>query len=653
METKLSESDLLGCPKDETSLTCDLSLDVTDANTPSSWTSFVNDEHTAASSSPRSHGHSFHEPQNDELSPRERSQLPRYRETSYSGHGAASHSSGYVQCCRPYRERSYSRERSLTPASPSHSRNEDAFQTRGHTREDERYLHRSRYEYCDHSCGRSCSSRPRISHSRAPGYSPFSDRTHQPPPYSRFIGDDHSRERSRSPRPLRKSSHSRTPEHYSRGRAHEYVQYSRCNEGDHSRERSRSPRPRTSSYARTLEYSPSRNRMETFNRYERRYDGRHSPVKAAASWSRTTSHDVDESVSTSGSHTHTYGHLERGTADHNSREQRRMPSPLWEPETKPLMDSQVTSLSERANDLIREGCVNLEKLGAAVVRNDSAGEIESFVREKLKDVRVQVEEVKSIHKAISAIPMSSDSVVSGLVGVVKSLSEVIIGMSTVMDGMLVNQENLRNSVKTANNCITRMTRLKLPNGACLSASNLKTSWEIPVQPPFVECDLRELMGRWRRSGRATEEDHLTHCTDFMRFYLVRACDPVESIQKYAHRVSGRGQKKEDLKDLPENVVGILIDCLLDGLGLGQPELQMATEELEDHPTDFFMKLGETVEDRKAALEYRKDCRIQWMPTCALAINRGLADVRQYVMKGNKLVPKPKRKIINVETIKSE
>ncbi|RCN51755.1 hypothetical protein ANCCAN_02115, partial [Ancylostoma caninum] len=467
---------------------------------------------------------------------------------------------------------------------------------------------------------------------------------------------------------LRTSSHSWTPEYRYRGHAHECSQYSRCNEDDHSRERSRSPRPRTSLHARTLKYSPSRSSIQTFHRYERRYDGRHSPDQAAASCSRTPSHDSDQSISISGSRTHTQGHLERSTADHYSREQRRMPSPLWEPETKPLMDSQVTSLSERANDLIREGCVNLEKLGAAVVRNGSAGEIENFVREKLKDVRVQVAEVKSIHNAINALPISSDSVVTGLVGVVKSLSEVIIGMSTVMDGMLVNQENLRNSVKTANNCITRMTRLKLPNGVCLSASNMKTSWKIPVQPPFVECDLRELMGRWRRSGRATEEDHLTHCTDFMRFYLVRACDPVESIQKYAHRVSGRGQKKEDLKDLPENVVGILIDCLLDGLGLGQPELQMATEELEDHPTElslnlsavveigsfsFFMKLGETEEERKAALEYRKDCRIQWTPTCALAINRGLADVRQYVMKGNKLVPKPKRKIINVGTIKSE
>lgn len=37
----------------------------------------------------------------------------------------------------------------------------------------------------------------------------------------------------------------------------------------------------------------------------------------------------------------------------------------------------------------------------------------------------------------------------------------------------------------------------------------------------------------------------------------QACDPVEAIQQYAHRVSGRGSKKE-LKDLPENIGTILI-----------------------------------------------------------------------------------------------
>ncbi|EPB69710.1 hypothetical protein ANCCEY_11194 [Ancylostoma ceylanicum] len=455
--------------------------------------------------------------------------MPGYRRTSYSDNRAASHYAGHMHCCKPYRERSYSRERSMTPKSPPYSRN-DALQTTGRTREDAGYSLYSRHRYCDHSRERSRSQRPGTSHSRTPEYSTSSGRPHKRARYSRYNDDDHSRERSRSPRPLRMSSRSRTPEYPpSRGRTHECMHYSRYNENDYFRERSRSPRPQTSLHARTLERSPSGSRMQRFYHNERRYDGRHSPDEAASSWSRTPSHDLDQSISTSRGRAHRDGHLERSTEDHHFRERRRTPSPQWTSKRKLPMDSQVTSLSERANDLIRERCVNLEKLGAAVALNDNAEEVEDFVRDKLKDVRVQVAEVKSIRKAIDAIPTSSDSVVRCLVGVVKSLSEVIIGMST------------------------------------------------------VECDLKELMGRWRRSGRATEEDHLTHCTDFMRFYL--ACDPVKSIQKYAHRVSGRGQKKEDLKDLPENIVGILIECLLDGLGLGQPELQMATEELEDRPTE--------------------------------------------------------------------
>ncbi|EYB98597.1 hypothetical protein Y032_0130g1556 [Ancylostoma ceylanicum] len=116
--------------------------------------------------------------------------------------------------------------------------------------------------------------------------------------------------------------------------------------------------------------------------------------------------------------------------------------------------------------------------------------------------------------------------------------------------------------------------------------------------------------------------------------LHKACEPVEAIQHYSHRVSGRGSKKEELKDVPENIVEILIDCLLDGLSLGQPELHMAAEELMENPTEFFLKLGSNNEERKKALEYRKDCRIRWIPNCSVAINRALGDVRRVYARKN-------------------
>ncbi|RCN28596.1 hypothetical protein ANCCAN_25661 [Ancylostoma caninum] len=103
----------------------------------------------------------------------------------------------------------------------------------------------------------------------------------------------------------------------------------------------------------------------------------------------------------------------------------------------------------------------------------------------------------------------------------------------------------------------------------------------------------------------------------------QVCDPLEAIQHYSRRVSGRGSKKEELKDVQENTVEILIDCLLDGLSLGQPELHMAAEELIDNPTEFFLKLGSNNEERKKALEYRKDCQIRWTLNCSVAISRAL------------------------------
>ncbi|RCN35946.1 hypothetical protein ANCCAN_18175 [Ancylostoma caninum] len=284
--------------------------------------------------------------------------------------------------------------------------------------------------------------------------------------------------------------------------------------------------------------------------------------------------------------TFAHDHLERSREEYRRHERSTTPRPRrLSREKQPVVANQVVSLTERASDSIRGKCVDLERLGAAVARHEGAGELEEFVREKLKDVRINVAETKAIHKAISSMPNSSDSVVRGLVSVVKSLSETVIGMSTVMDGLLTSQEALRNSVKAATNNITRMTQMKLPPGVFLSAGNIVGTWIVPNQPPFVECNLKEVMARWKRSGRATDEDHLVHCADFMRFYLVKACDPVQAIQHYSHRVSGRGSKKEELKDVPENIVEILINCLLDGLSLGQPGLHMAAEELMDNPTE--------------------------------------------------------------------
>ncbi|RCN31551.1 hypothetical protein ANCCAN_22663 [Ancylostoma caninum] len=113
------------------------------------------------------------------------------------------------------------------------------------------------------------------------------------------------------------------------------------------------------------------------------------------------------------------------------------------------------------------------------------------------------------------------------------------GASRILRWMLTSQEALRNAVKAAINNITRMAQMRLPPGVYLSAGN---------------CGHMD-------SPKSTAVRG--HCADFMRFHLVKACDPVEAILHYSHRVSGRGSKREELKDVSENIVETLIDCLLD------------------------------------------------------------------------------------------
>ncbi|KAL6743086.1 hypothetical protein Aduo_016169 [Ancylostoma duodenale] len=80
-----------------------------------------------------------------------------------------------------------------------------------------------------------------------------------------------------------------------------------------------------------------------------------------------------------------------------------------------------------------------------------------------------------------------------------------------------------------------------------------------------------------------------------------------------------------------------------GLGLGQPELEMSAEDLKMRPAEFWYQLGATDRVRGQLLLYRKACRTRWGPQIRIAISRALADVLQYAVVGGKLRPKPKRR----------
>ncbi|EYC11166.1 hypothetical protein Y032_0052g2262 [Ancylostoma ceylanicum] len=66
---------------------------------------------------------------------------------------------------------------------------------------------------------------------------------------------------------------------------------------------------------------------------------------------------------------------------------------------------------------------------------------------------------------------------------------------------------------------------------------------------------------------------------------MQACEPPDAVQRYSCRLSGNGRKSEKLMELPETIVEILTEFMLEGLRLVQPELQLSTKELKENLTD--------------------------------------------------------------------
>ncbi|RCN49666.1 hypothetical protein ANCCAN_04290 [Ancylostoma caninum] len=98
-------------------------------------------------------------------------------------------------------------------------------------------------------------------------------------------------------------------------------------------------------------------------------------------------------------------------------------------------------------------------------------------------------------------------------------------------------------------------------------------------------NLNKLLQNWQRPRRARSEDHMTHCVDLMRTYFMRACDPPAAVRTYVCRLTGMNAKDEKLINLPEELVSVLVDFLLEGLGIGQPELEATIESLKLAPTE--------------------------------------------------------------------
>ncbi|EYC21062.1 hypothetical protein Y032_0020g206 [Ancylostoma ceylanicum] len=108
--------------------------------------------------------------------------------------------------------------------------------------------------------------------------------------------------------------------------------------------------------------------------------------------------------------------------------------------------------------------------------------------------------------------------------------------------------------------------------------NLYNQWIVPGHAPFVKFNLNSSLEQWVPPSRARSDDYLSHCADFIRRYLVKACRPAADIKQYACRIADNNIKVAALKNLPDFVTNLLIGCLLEAL---QPEDRQSTESNQD------------------------------------------------------------------------
>ncbi|VDP32096.1 unnamed protein product [Heligmosomoides polygyrus] len=212
-----------------------------------------------------------------------------------------------------------------------------------------------------------------------------------------------------------------------------------------------------------------------------------------------------------------------------------------------------------------------------------------------------------------------------------------------LDHVLVNTASWRTDIAQTSAHMHVLTRLKLPDDTVLSHLNLTKRWTIAASPPFKEKDLKSLMTQWKTPARVDKHDHVTHCTDFARMYFATACDPVKEVKKYAVRVLGKHAKDPRKMDLPANIRDTLIKCFLDCLKMGQPELDRMPDELAAQPTQksnhrFWSDLGPTNESGATKLLEKQATGDAWISALKSTLGRALNNVRQYVKKGNALVP---------------
>uniref|UniRef100_A0A183FBV7 Rab3 GTPase-activating protein catalytic subunit n=1 Tax=Heligmosomoides polygyrus TaxID=6339 RepID=A0A183FBV7_HELPZ len=146
----------------------------------------------------------------------------------------------------------------------------------------------------------------------------------------------------------------------------------------------------------------------------------------------------------------------------------------------------LASFHDAVNGIFRGRNVSLSDLGESAIKYDRNTEYEELLTKKMKDTRIDLEDVKIIEHRAKSLSQSSDIVVRELTGIVHRLIYGYVGTNIALDVCLRWCRELQQGMVKTNAQVTRACSAEptLPKGHSLSSSNLSRNWRSLSTPPF-------------------------------------------------------------------------------------------------------------------------------------------------------------------------
>ncbi|WKY12453.1 hypothetical protein Q1695_003771 [Nippostrongylus brasiliensis] len=139
----------------------------------------------------------------------------------------------------------------------------------------------------------------------------------------------------------------------------------------------------------------------------------------------------------------------------------------------------------------------------------------------MKDIRIDMNEVRDMQMAVNELPTSRDTVVQSMKNLLEKNCAMTTGLTTVVNHLLFKIPALKHDVAQTSAHMKELTAMKVPEETMLGHLNLTHRWVIEEALPFKQTDLKALMSSWRMPARASKDNHVIHCVDFARFYSAR------------------------------------------------------------------------------------------------------------------------------------